>query len=419
MKNALWMLPWLLAALPPQARTLPKGKSVADANPTQSAAVAGLARSSNAFGFDLYQRLRQRPGNLILSPASVSTALTLTWGGARSTTAAQMKQVLHLEGGADAAMAASGELARSLQEPKRPVTFRIANQLFGEKTYRFEAAYLERARAAYGAALEPLDFKSAPEPARAHVNEWVEKKTERRIKDLIPPGGIERDTRLLLVNAIYFLGDWEQPFPARQTRPAPFHLSAAEARTVPTMNQTGSFRIAAKDGVTALEMPYKGGEFSMVFLLPDRVDGLAALESGLDLKRLDALLAGLASELVSAAIPKLEIRPPESLSLGDDLKALGMPLAFDRDRADFTGMANPPDPRDRLVLDKVFHKGWIRVDEKGTEAAAATAATMMFAGGLPSQPRAFKADRPFLFLLRDTASGLVLFLGRVSDPSRT
>lgn len=419
MKKAFWVLPWLVAALPPRAATVAKGKAMADANPIESGAVAGLARSSNAFGFDLYQRLRQRPGNLILSPASLSTALTMTWGGARSATAVEMKKVLHLEGTAEAAMAASGALAHSLQEPKRPVTFRIANQLFGEKTYRFEAAYLERTRAAYGAALEPLDFKAAPEPARVHVNEWVEKKTERRIKDLIPPGGIERDTRLLLVNAIYFLGDWEQPFPARQTRPAPFHLSATETRTVPTMNQAGRFRIAARDGVTALEMPYKGGEFSMVVLLPDRADGLAALESGLDLKRLDALLAGLATELVSVAIPKLEIRPPESLSLGDDLKALGMPLAFDRDRADFTGMANPPDPRDRLVLSKVFHQGWIRVDEKGTEAAATTAVTMTFAGAAPSQPRLFKADRPFLFLLRDKASGLVLFLGRVSDPSRT
>jgi serpin B len=382
-------------------------------------AVGKLAQSSNAFGFDLYQRLRQKPGNLVISPASITTALAMTWGGAEGETAAQMRKVLHLAGTADEVMATSGELARSLQEPSRPVVFHIANQLFCEDTYKLVPAFVEKTRVSFGAPVELLDFKKSPERARVHINQWVAGKTAHRIKDLIPPDRIKPDTRLVLVNAIYFLGDWANPFKREETRPAPFHLTASETKDVPTMNRRGGFRIAQKDGVTALEIPYKGGEMSMMLLVPDEIEGLAAVESALDAKRLDALARAMAGELVWLALPKFEVNPGESLSLGDDLRALGMPLAFDRDLADFTGIANPPNPAQRLVIGEVFHKGFVKVDEKGTEAAAATAVVGpgvgIAAGG---GPRVFQVNRPFLFVIRDNASGLVLFLGRVSDPSR-
>ncbi|HSK80643.1 MAG TPA: serpin family protein [Thermoanaerobaculia bacterium] len=383
-------------------------------------AAAKLAQSSNAFGFDLYQRLRQKPGNLVLSPASITTALAMPWGGARGETAAQMRTVLHLEGTADEVMAASGELSRSLQDPSRPIVFRIANQLFAEKSYKLVPAYVEKTRASFGAPVELLDFKTAPERGRVRINEWVEGKTERRIKDLIPPRGVEKDTRLVLVNAIYFLGDWAVPFDAGETRPAPFHLTASEQKRVPTMNRMGSLRFAEKEGLTAVEMPYKGGELSMLILVPAEIEGITAVEKALDAKRLDEIVGALQWGLVDLSVPKFEVNPGESLSLGEDLKALGMPLAFDRDKADFTGIADPPNPADRLVLAKVFHKAFVRVDEKGTEAAAATAVIGVMAGAAPGPgPRRLRVDRPFLFLIRDNASGLVLFLGRVSDPSRT
>lgn len=382
-------------------------------------AAAKLARSSNAFGFDLYQRLRQQPGNLIISPASITTALAMTWGGARGETAAQMRRVLHLEGTAGEVMTTSGQLARSLQDPSRPIVFRIANQLFGEKTCKLEPAFVEKTREAFGAPVEPLDFKRAPEPARAHINGWVEGRTEHRIKDLIPLGGVKPDTRLVLVNAIYFLGDWATPFEHEATHPAPFHLTASESRDVPTMNRTDRFRIGQKDGVTALEIPYKGGELSMMLLVPDGIEGLAAVEGALEARKLDALVSAMKEERVRLALPKFEVNPGASLPLGEDLKALGMPLAFDLNQADFTGIANPPDPADRLVIGEVFHKGFVRVDEKGTEAAAATAVMMLRTGSaMREPPRQLKVDRPFLFLIRDNASGFVLFLGRVSDPSR-
>ncbi len=408
---------WLVLAFMLLA-SVPSGFAIMNAEPL-AADAARLARSSHTFGFDLYQRLRRAPGNLVISPASLTTALAMTWGGAQGETAAQMRTVLHLEGAADAVMATSGQLARSLQEPSRPIVFRIANQLFCERTYTLVPAFVEKTRAAFGAPVELLDFKTAPEPARVRINAWVEDKTEKRIKDLIPSGMVKPDTRLVLVNAIYFLGDWAQPFEREATRPAAFHLTASATKDVPTMNRTAGFRIAQKDGVTALEIPYKGGELSMMILVPDEIAGLAAVEGALDTKQLDALAGAMKSERVWVALPRFEVNPGGSLSLGEDLKAMGMPLAFDRGKADFTGIANPPDPDDRLVIAEVFHKGFVRVDEKGTEAAAATAVMALRAGSAAmAPPRQLKVDRPFLFLIRDNASGLVLFLGRVTDPSR-
>ncbi len=409
---------WLVLALILLAWGASMGFSIMNGEPPPADAVR-LARSSNTFGFALYQRLRREPGNLVISPASLTTALAMTWGGAKGETAAQMRTVLHLEGTPDEVMATSGQLSRSLQEPSRPIVFRIANQLFGEKTYKLVPAFVEKTRAAFGAPLELLDFKTAPERARVRINEWVEGKTEKRIKDLIPPGMVKPDTRLVLVNAIYFLGDWAQPFEHQATRPAAFHLTASETKDVPTMNRTAGFRIAQKDGVTALEIPYKGGELSMTLLVPDEIEGLAAVEGTLDVKKLDALASAMKTERVWVALPRFEVNPGGSLSLGETLKAMGMPLAFDRGKADFTGIANPSRPDDRLVIAEVFHKGFVRVDEKGTEAAAATAVMALRAGAAPmAPPRPLKVDRPFLFLIRDNASGLVLFLGRVTDPSR-
>lgn len=389
-------------------------------NPPLSDAVLTLARSSNEFGFDLYRRLCRTPGNLVMSPASLATALTMTWAGARGETAEEMRAVLHLEGTSGEVSAAAGQLARSLQDPSLPVTLRIANQLFCQKSYELVPAFVAMTREAFGAPLERLDFEHAPEPSRLHINRWVEDRTERRIQDLIPAGAIEPLTRLVLANAIYFLGDWQYAFKPAATREAPFHLDASESKPVPTMHQTREFVVAEGEGVTALELPYKGGELSMTILVPEAVDGLAALEATLDSRRLDALTEASWQEPLALSLPRFEVNPADALSLAEELADLGMPLAF-VPRADFTGIANPPEYDNGLYISYVFHKGFVRVDEKGTEAAAATAVVMRSRGlfSKPIPPRQVKVDRPFLFLIRDNSSGLVLFLGRVSDPSRT
>jgi len=378
---------------------------------------ARLARSNNAFAFDLYRGLRPPAGsNVAVSPASITTALSMVWAGARGETAAQMARALHLEGPPDAVLRASGALAASLQDPARPIVFRIANRLFGEKTFSFVPAYLEATQAAFGAALEPVDFRQAPEPARRRINGWVEEKTEKRIQTLVPQGGINGETRLVLVNAIYFLGDWEEPFKKESTTPDAFTVPGSGKKDVPTMRTVEHFRFVAADGLKAVELPYKGGAMSMLLVLPDAVDGLPALEASLDAARLDALAASLAPARVFVSLPKFEVDPAGSLGLGDVLAGLGMKDAFSPARADFTGMADPPRRADRLYLSQVFHKAFVRVDEKGTEAAAATAAVMERAGAMPQKTEEFKADHPFLFFIRDNASGMILFMGRVADP---
>jgi serpin B len=378
--------------------------------------MTSLAVSSNAFGLDLYRRIRAKPGNLAVSPASITGALTMTWGGAKGKTAEQMKRALGLEGSQAEVLSASGKLAAALQDPTRPVTLHIANRLFGEKTYRFETAYLDATRAAYGAPLEPVDFRAESEKARVRINGWVEEKTEKRIANLIPPHGVDDQTRLVLVNAIYFLGDWTTPFDREGTRDAAFFVEKGRSKNVPTMNKAASFRFSDAKGVKAVELPYRGHQTSMLVLLPADVDGLEALEKSLEGKQIDAIVASLKEGYVRVSLPKFEVSAPEPLFLGTELADLGMKDAFDRDSADFTGIANPQSPADWLFIAEVFHKAFVGVDEKGTEAAAATAMTVEV-GSAPDKLVELKADHPFLFLIRDNASGLVLFIGRVADPS--
>lgn len=378
---------------------------------------AQLASSSNAFAFDLYDRIRTTPGNLAVSPASITSALAMTWGGARGQTEAEMRKVLHLDGPPDAVMTAWGTLSRGLQDPGRPLKLRIANRLFGEQTVAFDAHYIERTRAAFDAPLEPLDFKGAADPARLHINAWVEKQTERRIQDLLPTGAVQALTRLVLVNAIYFLADWADPFDASSTMPMPFRTGSGPPKQTPTMHHGGTYRMASADGATILEMPYRGGDASMLFILPTRDDGLDAVERSLSSKRLEAWTSALAPKSVLVALPRFEVNPAGSLALAEALQELGMRAAFDREKADFTGIANPADPRERIAIDQVFHKAFVKVDEKGTEAAAATAVAM-FGGGAPPKMLDFRADHPFLFAIVDRGTGLVLFMGRVTDPTK-
>lgn len=387
--------------------------------PPAASELASLAKGNNAFAFDLYAKLREKKGNLAVSPASITTALSMTWAGARGDTAAQMKKVLHAEGTPEQALDVSGKLVASFRDPAKQVTLRIANRLFGEKTYSFEKPYLDRLNASFGAPLEALDFKTDAEGGRKHINNWVAGETQNRIKDLLPAGALDNETRLVLTNAIYFLGDWMMPFDKNRTRNEAFHPAPGASKDVPTMHQAAEHRFAAVDSVKVLEMPYQGGELAMTLVLPDAPDGLDALEKRLTTAALDRWVGALNTQKVVVSLPKFEIDPPSSLSLGDTLKDLGMPLAFERLRADFTGIANPPKPEDRLYISKVFHKAFVKLDEKGTEAAAATAVVMARAGGAPpsTPPLEFKADHPFLFFLRDARSGMILFMGRVADPS--
>jgi serpin B len=404
-----------LTAAPEPAKPV----STAAAKALPAGELKALAAGNNAFAIDLYARARSRKGNLALSPFSISTALTMTWGGARGETAAQMKKVLHADGTPERAADAAGKLIAGYAAADQKVTLRVANRLFGEKSYAFDPGYVERTRAAFGAPLEPLDFKGAAEAARQHINAWVAGETRNRITDLIPPDGVNAMTRLVLANAIYFLGDWMQPFAKEATAPAPFWTSKSDQKDVPTMRQSASLRFAAAGGAKVVELPYQGGDLAMTFVLPDARDGLDAVEAGLTHAVLDGWTGALAFKQVDVWIPRIEINPTEPLSLGSILAAMGMPLAFDEGKADFTGIANPASPADRLFISRAFHKAFVKVDEKGTEAAAASAVVMQpESAHFPAEPpMEFHADHPFLFFLRDLRSGMILFMGRVNDPA--
>ena len=270
----------------------------------------------------------------------------------------------------------------------------------------------------YSAPIEAVDFRTGFEPARLHINEWTASQTQDRIRDLLPPRSLNDLSRLVLVNAIYFRGTWRYRFPEDATRDQPFYPSAGAPAAVPTMRITARLGFARPDGAQILELPYVGDELSMVLLLPNERDGLGALEQALTAERLSGWIGALQPAQVEVELPRFRIDPPASVPLKDTLRTMGMPIAF-TPQADFTAMSAATTPDEQLYIDNVFHKAFVEVNEEGTEAAAATAVVMRARGGgagaAPPTPR-FVADHPFLFLIRDTRSGAVLFMGRVADP---
>jgi len=378
-----------------------------------------LARSSNAFATALWGKVRGSPGNLALSPASITLALAMTWGGARGETASELKKALHFEGTPDEVMASAGQLLQAWNTSSGSTLLRVANRLFGSKSYSFEQPYLAKTQATFGAPLEPVDFDDDIETTRKSINAWVAKQTEDRIQGLLPERSLRpRLTKLVLVNAVYFKAVWAHFFPEEQTFTEAFFVTPAEKKKAALMRRTGSYGYAEQDGVKVLEILYKEGTWSMLFVLPDAVDGLEDVERNLTSEQFDDWVTALHNETVNVVLPRFEVNPESSVELGDALEELGMARAFNPHEADFTGMANPPNPNDRLHISKVFHKAFVKVDEKGTEAAAATAVIMMGRSAMarPREPKDFRADHPFLFFLRDKASGMILFMGRVSDP---
>jgi len=374
-----------------------------------------LVEASNAFAVDLWNRVRRQEGNLAVSPASISVALSMTWAGARGETADEMAQVLHLERPNRIHEAAATLLHHWNNPDRSEYELRVVNRLFGEQSYDFKEEYLELVRRRYGAPVERLDFRNAPEPSRARINTWVETQTAERIRNLLPPGAVNDLTRLILTNAIYFLGKWVNPFHEDSTRDAVFRTPGHKVQ-IPMMHQTGDFLYCGTGDLKILELPYRGGDFAMTVLLPSAVDGLKALEKQISTKVLDRWLADLREQPVQVAFPKFTIDPTESMCLASILAEMGMRRAFDRNAADFTGIGDPPNAQDRLFINDVIHKPFVKVDEAGTEAAALTAMVMQILSLRSPKPKEFRADHPFLFLIRDVRSRMILFIGRVTDP---
>lgn len=374
---------------------------------------AAVVRDNNQFALDLCGRLDKK-GNLFFSPAGISTALAMTYAGARGQTAEQMAKVLHFQLDAKRLHPAFAALLWEMQGEgeQRGCRLHIANALWGHKDTNILPDFLQQMMDNYSNTLPLIDF-SEPEQARRDINAWVARQTADKIKDLLHPGDLSPETRLVLTNAIYFKGDWLRPFEGNNTHDQPFHVTTTKDVLVPMMHQTDKFRHFADEEKTfqLLEMPYKDSELSMVVLLPSRVDGLAQLEKTLDSETLTKWLQKMESKKVVLTLPKFTMRC--RLPLADRLRAMGMTAAFRDREADFTGMTHDKPP---LFLSAVIHEAWVDVNEKGTEAAAATAVVARAAAAPLREPIVFRADHPFLFLIRDTRSGSILFLGRMNNP---
>jgi serpin B len=379
--------------------------------------VEQLVAGNTAFAFDLYQAVRSSDGNLVYSPYSISLAFAMTYGGGRGETATQMADVLHYTLPADqfhpAFNALDLDLARRPDQAagvdeKDRFQLSIANSLWGQKDWTFLPEYLDLLAINYGARMRLVDFRNAPESARKQINNWVSDQTKKRIKDIIPAGTLDPATRLVLANAIYFKATWEYEFRANSTGDAPFNLLNGETVNVAMMHQKPqTFPYASGDGWQAVALPYKGGLTDMVIIVPD-TGNFESFESALTAERYNEIVSAMQPQQVILSMPKFTFETP--MGLKDALVEMGMPDAFDWDRADFSGM----DGTRRLYVGDALHKAFIAVDEKGTEAAAATVVIMMEAS-LP-QGITLTVDRPFFFFIRDVPSGTILFMGRLVDP---
>jgi serpin B len=384
-----------------------------------------LVAGNTAFALDVYAALRQDDdGNLLFSPYSISQALAMTYAGAAGETAEQMADVLsfgipqpalpEVFAALNADLVARGNAEANEDNTETARALRAANALWGEQTYPFNPSYSAQIEKYYGAGLQPTDFANAPEDAREEINDWVADQTEDRIQNIVPEGGITPDTLLVLANAIWFYGGWAETFSPDATEDGDFYLDDGATVTVPFMFQWSHLPYARGDGFQVIEFPYAGSGFTFTVILPDEGQ-FDAFEEGLDPAALNAALDQLSSTEAQIYLPKFAFE--FGTSLAQTLQALGMADAFDPDRANFTGMVEGTSPAPLFIGD-VLHKAFISVDENGTEAAAATIVDMAEGAAPPEEePIELRIDRPFLFAIRDTASGTLLFLGRVTNPS--
>ncbi len=370
-----------------------------------------LVEGNTAFALQLYGTLRSTEGNLVLSPYSISSALAMTCAGARGQTARQMEQTLHFDQSQTDPHALSGRLDTALKSAQGSNELNIANSLWPQEKYPFRVEFLNLLRKDYGTTVTPLDYAGHAEQARVTINQWVDDKTRHKIAEIIAPGVLNDSTRLVLVNAIYFKGTWATPFAESATQPDDFYTTPDMTITVPFMHTGGQFSYGENDQLQLIALPYAGRRLEMIILLPRSRDGMGQLETGLTAASLSAWTSEMRDQEVNVALPKF--RMSSGFGLGDTLRALGMKDAFDPEKADFSGM----DGSHWLYISAVLHKAYIDVNEKGTEAAAATAVGIEAGAVLVEKPpREFRADHPFLFLIRDSATGSILFMGRVAKP---
>jgi serpin B len=411
----------LLAAIMVSANSLAMDNQTEKENMNKKIIVEG----NNKFALELFAKLQSTKGNLFFSPYSISTALAMAHAGARNETESQMAGVLHFPVSVNRKTDSSsnslmdkqqfalsfGNIIKDLNKrgQKGDYTLTVANALWGQKDYGFLEDFLKLIENSYDGRLEEVDFITATETARKTINTWVEKKTNDKIKNLISEGVLDSMTRLVLTNAIYFKGNWARQFEEKRTKDAPFTLDDGQKIDVAMMYQKAEFGYMETDTFQALELPYVHDELSMVILLPKKFDALDEFEKTLTPENLTQWLADIHKQEVVVFVPKFKMT--SQFSLASVLKSMGMTDAFSSD-ADFSGIDGKRD----LFISAVIHKAFVEVNEEGTEAAAATGVVMRLTSIGPAPIPVFRADHPFLFLIRDNLTGSILFIGRAANP---
>ena len=390
---------------------LPDEAASESLTPRAQALAEEAAQAVNEFTFDLYKATAAGAAgeNIFLSPYSVSTALAMTYAGARGVTEAEMADVLHFAPDVHAGM---GALINSINAaPEEAATVRTANAIWPAKGEKILPEFAQTVRRDYRAGLTQLDYAKRPESARKTINKWVEEQTAGKITDIIPGGALGKDTKMVLTNAVYFKAAWQEEFKAEDTAERPFWITPEESADVKTMHRRSKeLNYAKLDGAQMIEMPYKDGRFSMLVLLPDKNSSVEALEAAMDAASLAQWSAAMRPANVEIFMPKF--KQESSYDLSATLAALGMGSAFDAGTADFSGITGNRD----MAISGVLHKTFVEVSEEGTEAAAATAVIVMRASLAPQERVIFNADRPFVYIIRDNATGAALFIGRYAHP---
>lgn len=392
----------------PAATTAP----ASDPAPVTASDDPADARAANSFTTRLYARMKRTPGNMMLSGTSVRQPLALTAVGARGETARELATALETPADPTKAAAAAKAEAAAWQDARGKAELVVANRLWSDKAFSVKDDFKNTASSAFGAGIEPVDFAHAPDVARKAVNQWVAEKTANKIPDLLAEGAVDKRTRLVVTNAVYFKGRWSSPFSKGATKNEPFKTTPARTSDVPMMHANGQHAYAHVGSAKVLSLRYEGSQLAMLVVLPDDVAGLAKLEDSVTPETFEQWTKAATAQRVAVSLPRFKLTwggPMEAA-----LKDLGIKTAFDA-KADFGGIAEPAGG-ERLQLSRVVQKTWVSVDEEGTEAAAASGVTMSVTSAQTGPVAEFKADHPFLFFVYDTKRGRILFAGRVSEP---
>lgn len=376
--------------------------------------VQSIADSNNSFAFKLYSEINKgKKGNLFFSPFSISTALAMTYAGSRNETEKQMSQTLHFNRDQQVFQAQYKSYLDTIEaDTGKGLIMGIANSIWVANTCKILSPFSEAVKDDYNSESRNTDFAGQSEQSRQEINSWVEDKTHNKIKDLIAKGLIDGTTRLVLVNAIYFKGKWQSPFKQNNTHKSIFNITDSVGDSAEFMNKIWRYKYYKDSIIQAIEIPYMGGNISMLIILPNEISGIKKIEKKLDDTYYLKILNNKLYENTTLSLPKFKITLGSILNT--PLSDMGMPVAFSSD-ADFSGIAN-----EGLKIGFVVHKAFINVSEEGTEAAAATGVGMMLMSAAPPRtpPVSFIANHPFIFIIKDNATGSILFMGKITNPTK-